>query len=188
MSDAQSAANRVAVLLDELSGAEPRVAEAAEELARALTELYGEALERIAATVDEATLRRLAADDLVASLLVLHDLHPDELSARVAVALDSVRPMLGAHAGGVELLGIRDDPDGAVVELRLEGSCSGCPSSTVTMRNAIEKAVLAAAPEVARVEAVESTEPAEPVLLQIEPMRPYAADGSDCPAVAGAAP
>jgi len=185
MSDAQSAANRVAVLLDELSsGAEPRVAEAAEELARALTELYGEALQRIAATVDEATLRRLAADDLVASLLVLHDLHPDELSARVAVALDSVRPMLGAHAGGVELLGIRDDPDGAVVELRLEGSCSGCPSSTVTMRNAIEKAVLAAAPEVARVEAVEST---EPVLLQIEPIRQYAADGSDCPAVAGAA-
>jgi Fe-S cluster biogenesis protein NfuA len=188
MTDAESAANRVAALLDELSAGEPRVAAAAEELARALTELYGAALARVVATVDEPTLRALAGDDLVGALLVLHDLHPDDLMARVAAALDGVRPALGAHAGGVELLGIREEADGAVVELRLEGSCSGCPSSSVTIRDAIERAVLAVAPEVARVEAVESVGAAQPVLLQIEPIRPYAPDGSDCPAVAGAAP
>jgi len=97
-----------------------------------------------------------------------------------------VRPGLGAHAGDVDLLGIDDTPDGAVLRLRLAGSCHGCPSSTVTVRDAIERSIRAAAPEVARLE-VEGLETArEPALLQIQPLRNYAADGSDCPAVAAA--
>jgi Fe-S cluster biogenesis protein NfuA len=181
MADAVGAANRVAALLDQLAGGDPQVAAAAEELARSLTEMYGDALARIVAMVDEPTQRALASDDLVGALLVLHDLHPDDLTARVTAALDEVRPALGAHAGGVELIGIRDDDDGAVVSLRLAGSCSGCPSSLVTATYAIERAVLAAAPEVARVDVAGVVE--EPALLQI---RPYAPDGSDCPAVVGA--
>ena len=46
-----------------------------------------------------------------------------------------------------------------VVHLRLEGSCHGCPSSTVTMKLAIEKAIEEAAPEVIRIE-VEGASPA----------------------------
>ena len=97
---------------------------------------------------------RLAADDLVASLLVLHGLHPLNVETRIARALDRVRPYLGSHGGDVKLLGVKE----GVVHLRLEGSCHGCPSSTVTMKLAIEKAIEEAAPEVVRIE-VEGASP-----------------------------
>ena len=92
------------------------------------------------------------------SLLVLHDLHPDDVTVRVQAALDRVRPYLGSHAGGVTFTGVDDR---GVVHLRLEGSCDGCPSSAMTVQNAIEDAILAAAPDVlaVEVEGVVSDEP-----------------------------
>ena len=89
----------------------------------------------------------LTEDPLVESLLLLHDLHPLDVDARIQRALDKVRPYLGSHAGGVQYLGVRD----GVARLRLEGSCNGCPSSTVTVQLAIEGAVQDAAPEVTEV-------------------------------------
>jgi Fe-S cluster biogenesis protein NfuA len=184
MTDTAAAGREVEALLDRLGAADPRAAAMAEDLVRALTELYGSALARIVEIVDDTTVRRLAGDDLIGGLLVLHDLHPDDLITRVSGALDAVRPGLGAHAGDVELMGIDAAPDGVVVRLRLAGSCHGCPSSTVTVRDAIERAVRAAAPEVARLDVEGATR--EPALLQIQPLPTYAADGSDCPAVAAA--
>jgi nitrite reductase/ring-hydroxylating ferredoxin subunit len=49
----------------------------------------------------------------------------------------------------VELLGI----EGGVVRVRMEGSCDGCPSSAMTLKLAIEEAVLKAAPDLEGVEA-----------------------------------
>jgi Fe-S cluster biogenesis protein NfuA/nitrite reductase/ring-hydroxylating ferredoxin subunit len=105
-------------------------------------------------------------DELVAHLLLLHGLHPVPLEDRVQGALDEVRPYLESHGGGVELLGIEAD----VVQLRLEGSCSGCPSSTMTLKLAIENAIQKAAPEVEHIEAVEAApvEAGAAGLLQIE--------------------
>ena len=54
-------------------------------------------------------MRRLADDPLVASLLVVHGLHPDGLRQRVAAALEKVRPFLGGHGGDVELLDVDED-------------------------------------------------------------------------------
>jgi len=39
------------------------------------------------------------------------------------------------------------------VRLRLEGSCHGCPSSTQTLKNAIEEAIYKRAPDIAAIEA-----------------------------------
>jgi Fe-S cluster biogenesis protein NfuA/nitrite reductase/ring-hydroxylating ferredoxin subunit len=134
--------------------ADPRIREKAEELVRLLMELYGAGLTRILEIVDEtgpaneSLLDRLAGDELVASLLILHGLHPLNVETRITHALDRVRPYLGSHGGDVKLLGVTD----GVVRLRLEGSCHGCPSSTVTMKLAVEKAIAEAAPEIARVE------------------------------------
>jgi Fe-S cluster biogenesis protein NfuA len=100
-------------------------------------------------------------DELVAHLLLLHGLHPVPIHDRVSAALDSVRPYLATHGGGVELLGIEQ----GVVSLRLEGACHGCPSSALTLRAAVEEAVIKAAPDVERIEA---DGVAEPGLLQIE--------------------
>ncbi len=66
-----------------------------EALAVLLTELYGDALKRIVATIatapaGEALLERLCDDRLVGGLLVVHDLHPRPLTARVERALARV--------------------------------------------------------------------------------------------------
>lgn len=137
---------------------DPSVGESVEELARLLMAMYGAGLARVVALLAGAggpghrLLGELVDDDLVAGLLVLHDLHPEDTTARATRALDSVRPYLGSHAGGVELLGVVEEPDGKVVQLRLQGSCDGCQSSAVTVTMAIEKAIVEACPEVVRVE------------------------------------
>jgi Fe-S cluster biogenesis protein NfuA len=124
------------------------------EVVRALLDLHGEGLARVlehvaaAGEAGAAVLDACAGDDVVGGLLLLHGLHPLDLEARVLRALERVRPMLRAHGGNVELLGVGD----GVVRLRLQGSCHGCPSSALTMRQTIEEAILAHAPDAAGVE------------------------------------
>jgi Fe-S cluster biogenesis protein NfuA/nitrite reductase/ring-hydroxylating ferredoxin subunit len=172
--DLRAVGDRVEGLLGELrSLADPAVTDKAEEVVRLLVELYGAAIERVLELlVDEPggqeRIERLTEDPLVASLLVLHGLHPLATEERVHRALESVRPYLGSHAGGVEFLGV--DASG-VAQLKLEGSCEGCASSTVTVKLAIEKAINDAAPELAgiHVEGVADPLPPGPTLLQIQP-------------------
>jgi len=153
-------------LLDRLD-ALPDVAarETATAVVQALLALYGEGLSHVVARLGPAQARMLAdGDELVAQLLLLHGLHPVPVEQRVREALAGVRPYLESHGGDVELLGV----DGGVVRLRLEGSCEGCPASAMTLKLAIEEAVLAAAPDVERVEAEGVSDPRRSQLLQIE--------------------
>jgi len=167
--DLRTVGTRIEELLGRLRDhGDPTTAETAEELVRLVVELYGAGLERVVELAGEDVLERFVKDELVASLLVLHDLHPKDTATRVLEALDQVRPYLGSHAGGVELLGV--DPQG-VVRLRLEGSCDGCPSSIMTVKLAIERAIEEAAPEVTAVEVENLTREKEPQLLQIQPLR-----------------
>lgn len=144
--------------LDELPEGEARTY--ALEAVEGLLRLYGEGLRRIVEGLAEApaVAETLAADELVAQLMLLHDLHPATLEDRVAQALDEVRPYMGSHGGGIELVEIAGD----VARVRLEGTCNGCGASTVTLKLAVEDAVLRAAPELRAVEAVEAEQPAVP--------------------------
>jgi Fe-S cluster biogenesis protein NfuA/nitrite reductase/ring-hydroxylating ferredoxin subunit len=166
--DLRAVGSRIEELLGQIRASDPGTAEVAEEVVRLVVELYGAGLERTVELAGPAAMDRLVEDELVASLLVLHGLHPKDTQTRVVEALDQVRPYLGSHAGGVELLGV--DPEG-VVHLRLEGSCDGCPSSTMTVKLAIERAIEEAAPEVTAVEVENLTREKEPQLLQIQPLR-----------------
>jgi Fe-S cluster biogenesis protein NfuA len=172
MTAVRSAGARVEELLDGLRSGPSTAAQAAEELVSLLVGLYGNGLAAIVEVLGQqgaagaATLAALADDPRVEGLLLLHDLHPLDVDARIQQALDRVRPYLGSHAGGVQYLGVTD----GVARLRLEGSCDGCPSSTVTVELAIRGAVEDAAPEVTEVvvEGVAAPPgPAEPALLQI---------------------
>jgi Fe-S cluster biogenesis protein NfuA len=135
---------------------DPAARDCTREIVGSLLELHGAGLARIldvlagSGDVGRSVLQALTADGLVASLLLLHGLHPIDLESRVRMALDTVRPTLGHHGGGVELLGVED----GVVRLRLEGNCNGCPSSGETLRNLVESALDAAAPDRAGLEVI----------------------------------
>jgi Fe-S cluster biogenesis protein NfuA/nitrite reductase/ring-hydroxylating ferredoxin subunit len=150
----RSAGDRIQTLLDATSAGGTVARERAEQLVREVVELYGAGLARIVATIgdqaDAGMLDRLAADDLVASLLLVHGLHPHDVHRRVSDALDQVRPYLGSHGGDVHLLDIVGD----TVQLQFAGSCKSCPSSAVTLELAVEDAIRAAAPEISSIELV----------------------------------
>ena len=172
MTGVRSAGARVEELLDALrSGGSARAALAAEELVGLLVGLYGDGLAAIVELLAEQgpagrrLLAALADDPRVEGLLLLHDLHPLDVDARIQRALDRVRPYLGSHAGGVQYLGVAD----GVARLRLEGSCDGCPSSTVTVELAIRGAVEDAAPEVTEVVVEGMAAAPEPGLLPDRP-------------------
>jgi Fe-S cluster biogenesis protein NfuA/nitrite reductase/ring-hydroxylating ferredoxin subunit len=155
----RTAGDRIQTLLDSCAASGAAAYERAQQLVREVVGLYGAGLERIVRAGDAGFAERLATDDLVASLLLVHGLHPHDVHRRVSDALDRVRPYLGSHGGDVDLLEVVDGPEGAGVLLALKGSCKSCPSSAVTLELAVQDAVRAAAPEVSSIEVV--TAPAE---------------------------
>jgi Fe-S cluster biogenesis protein NfuA/nitrite reductase/ring-hydroxylating ferredoxin subunit len=161
------------------SGSDPATRAAAQELVGTLLELHAGALERILAAIERsgeagpAIVEQLARDDMVSGVLLLHDLHPIDRPTRVLQALDKTRPYLQSHGGNVELVGV---DDAGVVRLRMQGSCHGCPSSSMTLKLAIEQAIQEAAPDVTAivVEGEPHAAPASPPgagLVALEPVR-----------------
>jgi Fe-S cluster biogenesis protein NfuA/nitrite reductase/ring-hydroxylating ferredoxin subunit len=122
---------------------DPATRELAEALVSAVVAMYGAGLERIAAALN-GELARVAEDPLVASLLLIHDLHPVPLAERVQGALDTVRPYMESHGGDVELVGISED---GVATIALRGSCSDCAASSATLELAVKQALEEAAPD-----------------------------------------
>ncbi|MFD0266413.1 hypothetical protein ACFVGY_07440 [Streptomyces sp. NPDC127106] len=160
--DAREAGRRVEEVLDRLAASGDRQAcAAAEELVRVLMDFYGAGLARIVERLGAGALTRMLGDDLVAGLLALHDLHPDDVGTRIARALESV-------PDPVELIGF----DEATGTLRLRSAArpaTGCGcagnADADAARQSVEDAVACLAPEVTSVELAPAA-PA-PALLQI---------------------
>jgi Fe-S cluster biogenesis protein NfuA/nitrite reductase/ring-hydroxylating ferredoxin subunit len=171
--DAQwrTAGDRIQTLLDSCAAGGAAAQERAQQLVREVVGLYGAGMERIIQLGDPGLAERLTADDLVASLLLVHGLHPHDVRRRVSDALDRVRPYLGSHGGDVDLLDVTQD---GVVRLRFTGSCKSCPSSAVTLELAVEDAVRAAAPEITSIEVATVTAqnsgviPTESLMAQVK--------------------
>jgi hypothetical protein len=135
-------------LLAELQAlADPTVHERAEALVSLLVEFYGAGLDRMLALVarepsGDLIVRRLAQDELLGSLFILHGIHPVPVENRVHDAIQGTRASLGGTT--VALMGI-DDEGVAHCEL----SVGGCGSSPLDLAQAtIEKAIIDAAPEI----------------------------------------
>jgi len=69
---------------------------------------------------------------------------------KVEAALAKIRPALQADGGDVELVGVDD----GVVKVILKGACAGCPMSTITLKQGIERILKEEIPEVKEVVAV----------------------------------
>lgn len=117
-----------------------------------LAEVYGEALARIMERLpaDSPVTAALAADELLRHLLALHDIHPQPLEERLRRALSDLAPVLMARGARAELATV----DGGVARVRMSG---GCASSAGPLREAVEQALLAIAPELDAVEVTRDT-------------------------------
>ena len=122
-------------------------------LKTAIEDLNKEALRRLIRALKDdpaanARLRGALADPLVYAVLRFHGLVRPPLAERVERAFDEVRPFMAEHGGNVELVAIKP-PD--TVELRLIGSCHGCPASSQTLTEGVEKAIRSHCPEIVHI-------------------------------------
>ena len=70
---------------------------------------------------------------------------------KIESILAKVRPSIQADGGDVELINIREDN---VIEVRLKGTCNGCPMATLTLKAGIERLIKEEIPEAKEVIAV----------------------------------
>ncbi len=75
----------------------------------------------------------------------------EPITERVKKALEQVRPQLQADGGDIEYV----DFNNGIVKVKLKGSCSGCPMSTMTLQWGVENFLKKHIPEVTKVEAVQ---------------------------------
>ncbi|GHB56012.1 thioredoxin [Streptomyces cirratus] len=157
--DSLQTGRRVEEVLGRLADTGDReVCAAAEELVRVLMDFYGCGLARITSRLDAEALAPLLDDELVSSLLALHDLHPEDVHTRIARALDAV-------GEPVQLLGF-DEASGTLRLRAAAGGGCGCGGTGDGVRSAAEAALASFAPEVTTVEVEPAGAPPQP-LLQI---------------------
>jgi len=165
--DLRSTGDRIETLLASFAGSGRPAQERAEDLVRLVAELYGAGLERLldiaydAGALTPALVEEIAADELVASLLLVHGLHPYDLQTRVRRALAGLRPELAGQGVVVELSEIDDE---GVVRLRLSGA-SGCGAAGIV--DSVTAAVEAAAPDATAVECQQEQPAAAPTLIPV---------------------
>ncbi|MFE7891852.1 NifU family protein [Streptomyces sp. NPDC057412] len=151
--DVEARLARLDELLEGLESTPGPVTRPATEAVGLLTEVYGEALARVLDLAGTALAARLADDELLGHLLVLHDIHPEPAERRAARAVERLRPAVRERGGDVEWAGV----EGGVARVRLTaaGGCgAGCGSGGADVTDAVRAAVLAAAPELTDVEPV----------------------------------
>jgi Fe-S cluster biogenesis protein NfuA len=72
------------------------------------------------------------------------------MKEKVEQVLEKIRPALVADGGNVEVVDVKD----GIVSVKLTGACSGCPMSTMTLKNGIERLLKEEIAEIKEVVAV----------------------------------
>ena len=79
------------------------------------------------------------------------DLNLNELEEKIIKILDQkIRPAVARDGGDIKFMEFKD----GVVKVQLQGSCSGCPSSTMTLKQGVQNLLCHYLPEVKKVEAI----------------------------------
>lgn len=154
--DLRAAGDRIEQLLDQLASLpDRRAGQWGEELVRLVTDLYGAGLEAtiaLAAAPDaprgRGLLDRLAEDELVASILLVHDLHPQSLRQRIERAFDGLRTAV--PAADVRLVHL--DEQNATLRVRLAISGDQARTSGAAIERRVREAIDSVAPDLQSVE------------------------------------
>jgi Fe-S cluster biogenesis protein NfuA len=75
----------------------------------------------------------------------------ETVEKKVQNALAEIKPQIQADGGDIELVAIEN----GTVKVRLKGACVGCPMSTLTLKQGVERLIKAKVPEIQSVEAVQ---------------------------------
>jgi hypothetical protein len=134
---------------------DPAAAASARELVQLVLELHGTALARImeAIAADPAGARlatALVEDECINGVLLLHNLHPADLDARVRRALDRLHPHLAVQ--GVAAQAVEIEGDRVRITLGLSDAGRYSSADAETIRRELEQAVLDAAPDASAIE------------------------------------
>ncbi len=114
------------------------------DLLQAVLDFHAAGLERMMEIADDnggGTIERFAADDLTSSMLLLHDLHPDDLETRIDRAVRKLQDMFVSLGATLSLIVI----EAGTVRLQFDSArtWSGTP-----VRASVENAIFQAAPEI----------------------------------------
>jgi Fe-S cluster biogenesis protein NfuA len=166
MKETQEFRERVArietLLQDVESASDPAIRTKARELVQTVMELHGAGLDRILEIVSQsgeagaAVIQSLGRDEIVSSLLVLYDLHPEDFETRVKRGLDKARSLAASHGASVHALAIGE----GTVRVRIAGSSRSCGSVGQDLEAAVRDVLFDAAPDAVEVAIERAEEPA----------------------------
>jgi Fe-S cluster biogenesis protein NfuA len=132
---------------------DPRSRQRAQRLVAAVLELHKAALGRVVSLLaadehGDRALKSLESDELVAHLLLLHDLHPTGFAVRVARAVESAAVAAKRQGASLALESVDETTRHVVVRIT---PGTGCGSTAASLRQRVEEALLAAAPDAGQV-------------------------------------
>lgn len=146
--DAEELLGQLSALVSELEQhPDTEAREKALDLVQLILNLHGEGLRRVLATFESLPMKgeiyaRMLNDEVIRAILTIHDLLPEELEARVAKAIEELRPFLISQGCDVKFLGVEDGR----AQLRLMRSGKGAPP-VAALKLEIEKVLDVAAPD-----------------------------------------
>ena len=117
------------------------------DLLQAVLDFHAAGLERIieiaagSGAAGDAIIERIAADDLTSSMLLLHDLHPDDLETRINHAIHKLQDVFTSLGAGLSVLAIEP----GTVRLHFD---SARMWQGTGVRASVENAIFQAAPEI----------------------------------------
>ncbi len=135
------------------SAADPALRASAKNLVQSVMDLHAGAIDRILEIVSKAgepgaaLLDALAKDELVSSVLVLYDLHPDSFETRVHRGIEKARQALARRGAGLEVLAV----EAMTVRLKIDSGGHSCGSTLSDLEKLVREALLATAPDAVEV-------------------------------------
>lgn len=172
--DIQDTFIRIAEIAQELEQhPDPAVRDKVFEMLDWVEAFHREAVVRIVQMLPLEAVEQLHSDPVVHHLIdtyIEDEEEPENLDALIDEALNEIRPYIHSHGGEMEALNV--DKESGIVKLRLMGSCHGCPSSSVTLTDGVEKILRDRWPGFRKLDVEGMEEEAGPKkLLQINTMR-----------------